>query len=337
MANPCENRLISLLTSQQWHLDRLYGEYTRQFASIFQNYNGNMSQIRKRQFDRALTSFNGDIKNLLENQVNEGFNLSNACNDDFIKDYTKGLDVPESEITKLLTTNQGAAAAFLKRARGGLSLSSRVFNLTKQTEDSMNVILQSGVLNGRSAADMARDLKQYLKQPDKRFRRIRNDQGKLILSKPGANYNPGQGVYRSSYQNALRLSRNEINIAYRTNDYNRRKKMNFIMGQEIRLSGSHRIFDICDYMVGTYPKEFKFVGFHPNCLCISTSILLPREKFKEYLGGGDIDKRHLITSAPKAATDYLDQNADKIKGLKSQPYFIKDNFKSTNNGFEPTY
>ncbi|GGE14040.1 MULTISPECIES: hypothetical protein [Sphingobacterium] len=66
-----------------------------------------------------------------------------------------------------------------------------------------------GIKEGRSAAQMARDHKQYLAEPDRLFRRIRNFDGKLVLSKAAMEYNPGQVVYRSSYKNAMRLARAE--------------------------------------------------------------------------------------------------------------------------------
>lgn len=333
--NKCENRLLSILSAQEWHLDRLYAEYSREFGFIFQNYSGRESKLRKKQLDKALQRFNDDLEKLLEEQIGNGFQASNICNDEFVSDYIKGIEVPESQVNNLFAKNNAAAKAFINRSEKGLRLSDRVWKLTQQTEESLNVILESGVVNGRSAADMARDLKTYLKDPDKRFRRIRDENGKLQLSTPAKNYKPGRGVYRSSYRNALRLSRNEINIAYRTNDFERRKNMPFVMGQRIQLSAAHPAYDICDEMVGTYPKNFKFIGWHPNCLCFSTSILLPREKFKNYLGGGDIDSRHTIKNIPAAAQNYLNANADTLHNYKSKPYFLEENFKYRNGIYVP--
>lgn len=292
MPNKCENRLLSILSAQQWHLDRLYAEYSREFGFIFQNYSGRQNQIRNKQLDRALQRFNDDLEKLLEEQIGTGFQASNICNDEFVSDYIKGIEVPESQVNQLFAKNNGAAKAFINRAEKGLRLSDRVWKLTQQTEESLNVILESGVVNGRSAADMARDLKIYLKDPNKRFRRIRDENGKLQLSTPAKNYKPGRGVYRSSYKNALRLSRNEINIAYRTNDFERRKNMPFVMGQRIQLSSQHKIFDICDYMVGTYPKEYKFTGWHPNCYSSDTEVYTN----EGWIKFSEVTKEHTVLS-----------------------------------------
>lgn len=330
--NNCENRLLSLISSQEWYLDRLYAEYSRQFASIFREFGGKVYKYHQKELDKVLNKFHDDLEKTFAEQISNSFSISNLCNDDRTKDYLKDLEVSSEQKATFLKSNPNAVASFLSRKQSGLNLSDRVWKLTNQTEAALLNGLESGIFDGRPAADMARDLKRYLKEPDQRFRRVRNANGKLVLSNPAKNYNPGQGVYRSSYKNALRLTRNEINIAYRTNDFERRKNMPWVMGQRIRLSASHPRFDICDSLIGTYPKEFKFTGFHPNCLCISDSLLLPREKFKDYLAGGSIDQRHLIKSVPKNALDYLNANADKINNWKSKPYFLKDNFTITKSG-----
>ena len=332
--NKCENRLLSLLHSQEWHLDRLYGEYSRRFGSLFRNHNGNLTAAQKREFQKVLQRFNDDLTKTFESQIRNSFGISDLCNDEMAEQYLKGMEVKDSHMNKILAHNPGAVASFLNRKAGGLKLSDRVWNLTQQTEEAMNHALESGIFNGRPAADMARDLKQYLKEPDRQFRRIRNEQGKLILSNPAKDYHPGRGVYRSSYKNALRVCRNEVNIAYRTNDFERRKNMPFVMGQRVQLSAAHPAYDICDELQGTYPKDFRFVGWHPNCLCFTTAILLPREKMKEYLSGGSIDQRHQIKNVPKNALDYLNDNAETIKGWKNKPYFL-ENFKTTKSGFAP--
>jgi hypothetical protein len=331
--NDCQNRLFRLVYSQEWHLDRLFAEYSKQIGFLFQNYSGRMVDFKEKELNRILLNFNIDMERLIKKQIENSFSISDNCNDLTIKEYLKGVDINENQIEKMLVKNPNAAAAFTNRAATGFNLSDRVWKLTNQTRESLNLILESGVLNGRSAGEMARDLKQYLKQPDRQFRRLLNADGKLILSNPAKNYHPGQGVYRSSYQNALRLSRNEVNLAYRTNDFERRKEMPFVMGQEVNLSGSHPTRDICDHLAGTYPKEFKFTGWHVSCFCNSTSILLPRDKFKEYLKGGEIDKRHTIKRIPNKAFNFLNENSETIKGWKSQPYFITDNFKNTKKGF----
>lgn len=42
--------------------------------------------------------------------------------------------------------------------------------------------LDLGIRSGKSAATMTRDLRQYLRHPDKLFRRVRDEHGLLKLS-----------------------------------------------------------------------------------------------------------------------------------------------------------
>jgi hypothetical protein len=83
------------------------------------------------------------------------------------------------------------------------------------------MVLDSGLRDGTPAIETAQELKQYLKYPDRLFRRVRDKHGALHLSKAAAAFNPGRGVYRSSFKNARRLTATETNMAYRTADHER--------------------------------------------------------------------------------------------------------------------
>lgn len=332
--DPCERKVFQLISAQEWHLNRLYSEYSKEFGYILRNYNGRMTNARKQELERALQRFNDDMEALFIEQISKGISQSDACADDFIKDYLKDMDMTSEEVNTMLMKNAGATQAFINRTVAGMGLSDRVWKLTRETQESINVLLESGVVNGRSAPEMATDLKKYLKEPNRRFRRIRDENGKLQLSKPAKRYHPGQGVYRSSYKNALRMSRTEVNMAYRDNDFQRRQNLPFIVGQRIRVSPSARESDICDELVGVYAKEFKFIGWHPQCRCLSTSVRIPRNVMKNYLAGEPIPAKYQVKGMPKRGLNFLNKNAQQIKGWSNTPYFIRDNFTPTKNGFK---
>lgn len=330
-------KLGVLIGSQEWHLDRLYAEYARELGFLFKNHSGRMSDYKKKQLEAVMLRFHNDLTLNIANQSLNAVDLSNENTNLFTANYVKGLNLKPATLESILSLNVDAATAFKQRAIDGLKLSERVWNLTGETQTSLNQVLGSGVMNGRSAADMAKDLKSYLKEPDRNYRRVRNADGKLVLSNPGKDYKPGQGVYRSSYKNALRLSRNEVNLAYRNNEHERRKALPFVMGQKIHLSNSHPEYDICDELVGDYPKDFRFTGWHVNCLCFTTSIKVPRAKFKAYLGGAKLDTSGLVTSMPKTAFNYLNDNAPTFRGWSNPPYFLADNFKFKDGAYVPKF
>jgi hypothetical protein len=123
-----------------------------------------------------------------------------------------------------------ALKAFQERKINGLGLSDRVWNYSRQLKGELELGIDIALGEGRSAAQLSRDLRQYLQNPDKLFRRVKDKHGILHLSKNAQKYHPGPGVYRSSYKNAMRLTRTEINMAYRVADYEKYQQLDFVTG-----------------------------------------------------------------------------------------------------------
>lgn len=241
--------------------------------------------------------------------------------------------------------NLEAMEAYIHRKTYGHTLSERVWNYTAQFKEQVELSLSVGLSEGRSAAQISRDVRIHLNEPDKLFRRVRNKFGDLVLSKSARAYNPGQGVYRSSYQNAMRMARTEINGAYREADYIRWQQLDFIVGIEVKVSKSHIAWlakewyprfkkgaapqEICDQMAGRYPKDFKFIGWHPNCRCYAVPIIANE--------GTDADwweePQNEVTTTPKGFKDWVKKNKERI--LKAEkdgklPYFLSENKGYTN-------
>lgn len=335
---PNHKELLQLLIKQDRSLSRIYSAMARELAIVLKKYKVHNNSklwfknvVVKKEVDVVLRKYQKTVLNYIGNKSTDAWNMSEKHNDSFVSNYINGITVPNSSV--FFERNNNALKAFLKRQSNGFTLSDRVWNLTNQTRSQIDYFIAEGLTTGRSANDLAKDLQQYLKKPEKRFRRLRDKTtGKLKLSNPAENYRPGRGVYRSSYKNALRLARNEINIAYRTADIERRKNLAFVTGIEVHLSPAHPQYDICDELAGKYPKDFVFTGWHPNCLCFTTSILMPKEKFKEYLRTGNVDKSKYVNRIPARADKYLNKNSERIKNLNNKPFFIVDNFKNVKDG-----
>lgn len=239
------------------------------------------------------------------------------------------------------SNNENALEAFLKRKTAGLNLSDRVWKYTSQLKAEIEMGLDLGIRSGLPAAKMARELKQYLQYPDKLFRRVRDERGRLHLSKEAKTFHPGAGVYRSSYKNAMRLARTENNMAYHAADYERWQQLDFVVGIEIRLSNNHTIngvpfTDICDDLKGKYPKNFKFTGWHPQCRCHAVTILkTPDELMRENEailegrapGTGSVNE---VKDVPEGFRAWIAANGDRIADAEKRgtlPYFLKDNYR----------
>jgi len=280
----------------------------------------------KGKIDTILNKLHKDIGANIKAGIVTNWNLSNLKNDELTDKWASGIKLAKNQIpTSFNQLNMAALDTFIARTAAGLNISERVWNLVNGAKDQVELYLASGISTGKSAGGIARDIKIYLNEPERLFRRVRQD-GKLVLSKAARGYHPGAGVYRSSFQNAKRLARNEINMSYRMSDYTRRQNLPMVVGVEVHLSASHPRLDLCDSLQGKYPKGFLFVSWHTNCLCYTTSIMLSEKNSLNFMKTGKIAKANYINKIPKRATNWVKANAKTIAGYKNTPFFIKDNF-----------
>lgn len=267
--------------------------------------------------------------------------LSNRKNDNLCNSVlgSRASSLPKSLARRYYSTNDGARDAFIARKVDGLGLSDNVWKYTQQFQREIEMALDAGIRSGLSADEIARDVRGYLKYPDRLYRRVRDEHGQLHLSRHAEEFHPGRGVYRSSYMNARRLAATETNIAYRTADHVRWQQLDFVVGIEIHLSNNHNCkgvpsgtyHDICDDLKGKYAKDFIFKGWHPHCRCYATSVLKTDEEMAEDARrimngeGTTNDSVNSVRELPKAFTDWAEENEERAKNGRSLPYFIQDN------------
>lgn len=276
----------------------------------------------------AITAeFQGEVLRITEGAVTKSWGISNQKNDVTVNTYFEGLEGLRKKSADYLNTNTGALRAFINRKSDSKTLSDLIWQSAESFRDEMEVHLGYGIANGDSAAKISQRMREYLAQPENLFRRVRNEAGKLELSANAKQFHPGQGVYRSSYKNAMRVARSETNQAYLTSDHLRWKEMDFVTGVNIELSEQHPTADICDSMQGDYPKDYNFTGWHSQCLCHATPILMPRDKFKKYLAGEEVEVEEVV-DVPQGHKNWIEANKKRVEGWKSKPYFIRDNFKN---------
>ena len=171
-------------------------------------------------------------------------------------------------------------------------------------------------------------------------RRVVDDQGKVHFVKEDL-AKVGTGVYRSSRQNALRLTITETNMAYNFANCKRWSSEPYVLGIRIRLSGNHPEEDICDELAGDYPKDFMWRGWHPRCRCSMSSILmdrdseewkhlrsLPENEYKAY------QSPNATKNVPEKFNKWCERNAKKLDKARERgklPYFVRDNMKRVGN------
>ena len=274
------------------------------------------------------------VYNEVKSGVSAEWSFANISCDELIASvFGKGV-VDGGHFARWFARNEEAMNSFFTRKAEGLDLSQKVWRYTGQLKDEMELALSVSIGQGSSAATVSKTVRKYLQEPDKLFRRVKDKDGNLKLSKAAKAYHPGQGTYRSSYKNAMRLTRTETNMAYRASDYERWQQMDFVVGVEVQRSKhSSFVCSTCESLAGIYPKEYKFVGWHPQCLCYITPVLATQEEMlalqRQILDGDDISNftsKNQVNDVPSSYKNWIKDNTDRINSAKNIPYFIKDNY-----------
>lgn len=280
-----------------------------------------------------LSTLASNVQVVIGHGTESAWNLANGKSDELISSVFADANLSEIRLAPFNQRNLDALASFQTRSVNGLTLSNRVWNYSQQFRGELELGIDTALIEGTSASKLATRLKQYLNNPDDLFRRVRNNRGNLVLSRHAQAYHPGQGVYRSAYRNAERLARTEINTAYRTADFERYQQLPFVIGIRVqRSNNTNTTCDVCPSLVGAYPKEFKFTGWHPACRCYTTTILATQSELTELtrslmVGNGvsGFQSTRQVQGVPKNYTDWIERNRERLQRAKALPGFIADN------------
>ena len=293
----------------------------------------------KAELQKVVGQLASQLKTTIESGSKKQWLFACDKNDGFLASIMDTSKLSKARLKKMQDRNLDALSAFQTRKVDGMNLSQRVWRYVGQYRDQIETALDVGLGDGRSAQQLARDVKMNLQEPNRLFRRVRDKRGNLVLSKAARAFHPGQGVYRSSVKNAQRLTRSEINMAYRESDFLRWQQLDFVVGFEIHRS-NHRPLckcKMCDRLQGRYPKTFKFKGWHPQCMCFATPILMDEETFDENelgdlkaaLNGTEYKQKqakNVVLDVPDGFKEWVAENMEASANWSSTPYFIKDNF-----------
>lgn len=361
--------ILRYLAKYDKEIEKLYNKLIYQLSKVSLN----ITKIRegaffsfddypdlKEKVDDVLNTYSKDQEDTIVNGINgmieKSFKANNAAFSEFSRYSNQGI----------IDMRKTAAASFIAsrmKPKEGLSLSQKVWNYTRQAkaefEAGMSEILEEGLLEGTSAEELGRKLRDKLKYPDmvyKRYhlkkmtakgkkdvvewrRKVVDSDGKVRYVKEDLE-KVGRGVYRSSRKNALRLTATEINMAYRYADHVRWNSEPFVIGFRIQLSENHTcngkpFYDMCDDLVGVYPKFFRWAGWHPKCRCIATPVLVSKEEMEKIVDLPEEDYRNyrspnIVKKMPKTYDKYVKKEKDRILASMDRgttPYWVRDNYK----------
>lgn len=314
------------------------------------------SMKRQKEVERLLRLLHSVATMAIEKGIRLEWSQANDECDKLVKSCFGKRALSSPEFAAWTQRNSAAMNAFIARSENGLNLSQRVWKSVEQLRDEMEVAITVSVGEGESAASMSLKVRQYLNDPDLMFRRFRykdpesgewRRKWKKRIKDPATgkvkwiDYDKrtyqdqwtGRGYYKSSAQNAMRVARTETNIAYRRADNERWQQMDFVLGQRVNLSRSHPKKDICDKLAGDYPVDFVFDGWHPQCFCFVTPILMDEDEMAKvseaFLRGEKyVPRGKRITDYPDNFKQWVSEHKEDIAQSRdrgTEPYFIRNN------------
>ncbi|WP_291095499.1 hypothetical protein, partial [Empedobacter sp. UBA7252] len=230
-------------------IEKLFQKYISKVISFYQlNENIDLDTLTpqlKKEIEKLTKQLAIDLENKINSATKEQWMLSQGTATKFVETYFDINKLNKATQDIFRNNNLDNYLQARKSRLNQFKLSDRVWNYSKQFETNIIDSLEIALKNGDSAQVLARDIKQYLNEPEKLFRRVRDVKGQLHLSKNAQAYNPGQGVYRSAHKNALRLASTEINTYYKESENQRWQSMDFVVGFEIKRSNNKFDCSVC--------------------------------------------------------------------------------------------
>ena len=323
---------------------------------VMYSFDGDNVRIQKK-VEELLRQLHSTTTTAIKKGISLEWDKANDACDKLISSCFGKEVLSSPEFSAWNNRNTEAMNAFINRTENGLDLSKRIWKSVQQLRDEMEIAMTVAIGEGDSAQSISRKVRQYLNDPDLMFRRFRFKKGEDEHGKPiygrkwkkrikdektgkyrwidyeRSDYKTGPGVYKSSAKNAMRVARSETNIAYRRADNERWQQMDFVLGQRIQLSKNHPKKDICDKLVGDYPKDFVFDGFHVQCFCFATPILIDEDEMAKvteaFLKGEKYTPEGTqITEYPANFKNWVRENKENILASRNrgtEPYFIRNN------------
>ncbi len=246
----------------------------------------------KKKIEEVQAAFVRDLRSVIYSGTSEEWKQSNLVQDLLADNVLKfyGVKKKGKKHRVYYQTNSAALKAFQQRKDDGLNLSQKLWNQSKGYKEEMEFVISSAIEKGTSAVKLSKRLSKYLQD----FPSLKHD----YKEKYGKAVTCQDCEYRS-----IRLARSEINMAYRKAEQERWKQFDFVLGYEVKLTqNGHHVPDICDDLAGKYPKDFIFLGWHPNCMCYVIPILKTEEQF------WGMEEAHEITEVPDSMKIWIKEN-----------------------------
>lgn len=315
--NALYSRLVNYMAQVQSIYDRIASQVAIAVDAVdydgaaefqFQNY-PELSQT----INGLMSSYAAQMNNLIYAGTTNEWKESNTMQDLLARKVLRAYDFEKGgdKYNRYFQPNSEALKAFQERTDRGMNLSQKLWVQSQGLKKELENTISTAIDKGQSAVVLSKRISKYLND----FPSLKKDYGEKF----GKAINSRDCQYAS-----IRLARTEINMAYRKAEQLRWQQFDFILGYEVKLSKRHPAPDICDDLKGKYPKDFVFLGWHPNCMCYVVPIIMTDE---QYYGSESDKKESMIERTPKLFNDWVRSNRVRIGKAKTLPYFLQDNRK----------
>lgn len=310
-------RLVNYVAQVQSIYDRIASQVATAIDGV--GYDGSAEFLfgdypeLKQTINGIMTSYAAQMNNLIYAGTTNEWKESNIMQDLLARKVLRAYDFEKGgdKYNRYFQTNSDALKAFQNRVDKGLSVSQKLWYQSQALKKELEHTISTAIERGQSAVVLSKRISKYLLD----YPSLKADYAEKF----------GKAATCANCQYAsIRLARTEINMAYRKAEQTRWQQFDFILGYEIKLSKRHPAPDICDDLLGIYPKDFVFLGWHPNCMCYVVPIVMSDE---EYYGSPSVQKLAMISRTPKNFNDWVRNNRIRIGQAETLPYFLKDNRK----------
>lgn len=252
-------------------------------------------KVIKEELQKEIYKINQSTERLMKQGIQESFHFGGSAVENYfvsaIKE-TKALSLSDAKKAMILINREAVLSFWNRVAKNGMTISKTIWSKGDKVQDSIENLIEVGLVTGRDSVALARDLEQYVRE------------GRKTLAEDYYNMmeRMGKRVPKDICYEALRLARTEYTTAFTEATIKRGQRTPGYKGVQWILSDSHPISDICDVLaetdahglgVGVYPRGKEPTTPHPNCLCYLVAVLIEREEFindlKRWSDGESVD------------------------------------------------
>jgi hypothetical protein len=173
----------------------------------------------------------------------------------------------------------------------GFALSQRIWRLESDGLAAIRSTLMTALTEQTNAASLARSLESLLGAGANCPRWTRSRlYGQTVAERASSTEGLITGSECESQglaYNALRLARNEIQIAHHAANDEILRAFPGAVGEKVRLSPAHAEIDICDELAsgGPYQSGEIILPAHVQCMCYKEAVLMPPDEFSRNVRG----------------------------------------------------